>query len=91
MFKTVFKTNIDAYRRFLTLYPNYLPFRPELKDEVPFLKQEIMGSVLPVLTIINIKYNFDEMGNVYFVCELHFSESTPSSIKLDVLNHKFGG
>ena len=87
--KIKFVTNIDAYRRFLYLYPDKLPFRPHLGDRVLFARQDEDFPQLPVLCITSLSYRYDIPTDEFvFTCYLHFGNHTHPDIARKILNHE---
>lgn len=87
MFDVLFETNIDFYHG--REFPRQLPFRPELKDRVPFNGQETYFPKYPFLTITRINYRTDDRGNFdRFECYLDFGDAVHPDIAKKILNHK---
>ena len=82
-----FQTNIDFYHN--KRYPEWLEFRPQLGDKVPFADQDRNFQRYPCLEIISIEYTVGRFGEVLgFICELWFNKNIDPELRSKILNHE---
>lgn len=75
--QVVLKTNIDAYNRYMHLFPifDYIPNVGNMVEIRQDFHKEFQNKKLPIeLKVVSVTHREDVNGDAYAVVELHYSE-----------------
>lgn len=87
--KVVLKTNIDAYSRYVHIFPTF-DYIPNVEDMVEIRRDfhvEFEKKRLPIeLKVVSVRHREDGDGDAYAIVELHYSEQQVKAAKISGIN-----